>query len=383
MKKSLLLAFLLLLFILACNNKKEIGENVVMCPEKPLKGTVKLEIKKALTIDSLVIDDAEPPLFEFIAKDSQGNIFIGSNRPVTRVYKFGGNGQLLKEFLRKGEGPGELRALHVMQHIDNSIMVSSDTKTVEYDTDGNYISEKRLKKQYGDITFIDKQNFIANYYKTDENNDSNSRRICSIINKNSEEVVVELLKFDRENIGMTIIKDNEGKTAFTLSISGITPDYDFLFCEENKLIYQCLTSEPQLYIKTKNGDLIKTIRRNFKKRIFTKNDKDKVMAISKRLPGAWKGLLKKNFPEEMTAISEIKLLPKGYFAVSFYKNFDEYEICIFSEAGEFHQIIEFPRGLFTMSTKFTKTGFAAIEKSEDRDLYIEYKITNLPEIFDN
>lgn len=375
--------FLLLIFILACNNKNETGENVIVCPEKPLKGTVELEIEKVLTIDSLAIDDAKPPLFEFIAKDREGNLFIGSNRPAVRVYKFGMNGQLSKEFLRKGEGPGELRGIHVLQHIDNSIMVSSDTKTVEYDTDGHYISEKRFKKQYGSITFIDKQNFIANYYKVDKNDNSNSRRICSIINKNSEEVVVDLLKFDRENIGMTIVKDNEGKTVFTFSLSGITPDYDSLFCQDNKLIYQCLTSEPQLYIKNKNGDLIKTIRRNFKKWIFTKNDKDKQTASFKRLPGAWKKLLKRNLPEEMAAISDIKLLPKGYFAVSFYKNFDEHEICIFNEAGEFRYIIEFPIEPVIMLTKFTKTGFAAIHKSEDRDVYIEYKITNLPEIFNN
>jgi hypothetical protein len=289
----------------------------------------------------------------------------------------------LKEFLRKGEGPGELRAIHMLQIIDNSIMVSSDIKTTEYDMNGNYISEKRLKKQYNNITFIDKQNFIANYYKIDENNNSIIRRICSIINKSSEEVSAELLKFNRENIGRLNIKDNEGKTAFTLSVSGITPDYNSIYCEENKSIYQCLTAEPQIYIKNKNGDLIKAVKRNFKGKIFSDVDKEKKIASFKRLPDDMKILLKKSFPKKLTAISELKLLPKGYFAVYFNKNFDKNEICIFNEDGTFHYIIEFPDEISSRLSIFTRNGFASIERIEDRDLCVEYKITNLPEIFND
>ena len=74
---------------------------------------------------------------------------------------------------------------------------------------------------------------------------------------------------------------------------------------------------------------------------------------------------------------------KGYFVVYFYKNLEEYEIRIFDKDGRFQYIVEFPEKLSGRSTIFTTNGFACIEREDNRDLYVEYKITNLPVIFAN
>lgn len=366
---------------MSCSNEDKLEQKTMNCPGKPLQGIVKLKIEKTLTIDSLSIDNEKPPLFEFLVKDENEGIYIGSNRPEIRVYKFSPGGIFLGQFLRKGEGPGELNAIHSLQYIDNTIIVSSDTKTAKYDLDGKYISEKRFKKIYSNITFIDQEHFIANYFKIDEKN-KNMWRICSIINLSSESVKADLFKSARENIGYTNIKDNDGKIRFTVALFGITPDYRSVYNMTADSIIQCLTDDGRIYIKNQKGDLKKTIDCKFKNWRLTENDKNDVMASFTAFPEDLKNMVRKNLPGKMLAISSIKLLPKGYFAVYYNKNFAAREIRIFDKAGIFRYVVLFPEESSDRPVIFTKNGLAKVEWKEERDLYIEYRITNLAGVFD-
>jgi hypothetical protein len=382
MKKILIMLIIFFVLSIACNKGKKADEKMVMCPKEPLKGIVTLKIEKILTIDSLTIDKEKPPIFNTFIKDKNGSIYVSNVYPEIAVYKFAKNGDFLKKFLSKGEGPGELRSLQFLQYINDSIMVGSQNKIIEYDLNGNHISEKRLRKLYQAITMINKQYFMANRYKT-KNNDTHVslNRISSIINKNDEGETVTLLETDRKNIGQTIV--GEGETAFSFSLVGITADYISRYNENNNLIYQCISDEPHIYIKNSAGDLIKIVKINFKKWILTEEDKREVMAIFVNFPDGKKNMVRKSLPEKMPAIKSLQLLPKGYFAVYFYKNWEEHEIRIFDKDGRYRYKVEFPEELSGRSTKFTTNGLACIEREEDRDLYVEYKITNLPEIFAN
>jgi hypothetical protein len=376
MKKILILSIVFLVLTSACNNGKKVEGKVVMCPEEPLKGTITIKIEKVLTIDSLTVDEEKQPIFNLLMKDKNGSIYISNNYPEIAVYKFAKDGSYLKKFLSKGEGPGELRFLHFLQYVDDSIMVGSANKIAEYDLDGNYISEKRLKIQYSAITMIDKQHFIANYYKIENNVE---KRVCSIINKNDESKTVNLLETGRKNIGK--IKVGEGEMAFDLLLAGITPDYISRYNSRNGLIYQCRSDKPDIYIKNRNGDLLKIVKVNFKNWVLTKDDKNVIMKDFINLPDDLKKMFKKNLPETMLVIKSLHVLPKGYFAVYFYKNWEEHEIRVFDKDGRYQYKVEFPEELSGRSPIFTKNGIALIEQGENRDLYVEYKITNLPEIF--
>lgn len=380
MKKILIMLIIFFILSIACNNGEKEDEKIIVCPDEPLKGIVKLNVEKVLTIDSLTIDKEKPPIFNTFIKDKNGSIYVSNVYPEIAVYKFAKNGDFLKKFLSKGEGPGEVKSLQFFQHINDSILVGSQNKIIEYDLDGNYVSEKRLKKQYQAITMIDKQHFIANQYKTVTNDThGNVNRTSSIINKNDEDEIVTLLETGRKNIGRTMV--GKGETAFSISLAGITADYISRYNENNNLIYQCVSDEPNIYIKKSSGDLIKTVKINFKKWILTEEDKNEVMANFVNFPGDMKNMVRKSLPEKMLAIKSLQLLPKGYFAVFFYKELEKHEIRIFDKDGRFQYIVELPKEISGRSTKFTRNGLACIERQEDRDLYVEYKITNLPEIF--
>ena len=376
MKKILILLIAFIILTSACNNGKKTDEKVVVCPNEPLKGTVTLKVEKTLTIDSLTVDEEKQPIFNLFMKDKNGSIYISNNYPEIAVYKFAKDGSYLKKFLSKGEGPGELRSLHFLQYVGDSIMVGSANKIIEYDLDGNYISEKRFKKHFSAITMIDKQYFIANHYKIENDVE---KRVCSIINKNDENEIGNLLETGRKNIGK--IKVGEGEMAFFLMLNGITPDYISRYNASSGLIYQCLSDKPDIYIKNRNGDLLKTVKTNFKNWVLTDDDKNVIMKDFINLPDDLRKMFKKNLPKTMLVIKSLHVLPKGYFAVYFYKNWEEHEIRVFDKDGQFQYKVEFPEELSKRPPIFTKNGFACIKKGEDRDLYVEYKITNLPGIF--
>ncbi|MCK5058853.1 MAG: hypothetical protein KAT34_19555, partial [Candidatus Aminicenantes bacterium] len=196
-----------------------------------------------------------------------------------------------------------------------------------------------------------------------------------------ENETVNLLETGRKNIGKTNV--GEGEMELSISLTGITPDYISRYNASNDLIYQCLSDDPDIYIKNRNGELIKIIKTNFKNWVLTEDDKNEVMANFVRFHDDMKNMVKKNLPEKMLAIKSLQILPKGYFAVYFYKNLEEYEIRIFDKDGRFQYIVEFPKELSGRSIIFTTNGFACIEREDNRDLYVEYKITNLPVIFAN
>ncbi|MCK4765632.1 MAG: 6-bladed beta-propeller [Candidatus Aminicenantes bacterium] len=378
MKKTLISLIVLLSLIIACNNEKKNDEKVVVCPDKPLKGNVKLKIEKVLTIDSLTIDEEKPPIFNTFIKDKNGSIYISNVHPGLAVYKFAKDGSFLKRFISKGEGPGELRSLQFLQYRGDSIMVGSTNKIIGYDLDGNYVSEKRLKRLYQSIHMIDKQYFIANYQKT--KNDV-VFRVCSIINKNDEDETVTLLETDKKNVGQSTV--GEGENKFTIALVGITADYISKYSESSSSIYQCLSDESDIYIKNRNGDLVKMVKTNFKNWVLTKDDKNDIMAGCVHFPDGMKKAVRKSLPEKMLAIESLQVLPDGHFAVFFYKKYVDYEIRIFDKDGQFKYLVEFPEELSGRTHTFTKNGLGCIERAEDRDLYVEYKITNLPEIFSN
>ncbi|MCK4764462.1 MAG: hypothetical protein KAW12_19840, partial [Candidatus Aminicenantes bacterium] len=199
------------------------------------------------------------------------------------------------------------------------------------------------------------------------------------INKNDENEIGNLLETGRKNIGK--IKVGEGEMAFFLMLNGITPDYISRYNASSGLIYQCLSDKPDIYIKNRNGDLLKTVKTNFKNWVLTDDDKNVIMKDFINLPDDLRKMFKKNLPKTMLVIKSLHVLPKGYFAVYFYKNWEEHEIRVFDKDGQFQYKVEFPEELSKRPPIFTKNGFACIKKGEDRDLYVEYKITNLPGIF--
>jgi len=89
----------------------------------------------------------------------------------------------------------------------------------------------------------------------------------------------------------------------------------------------------------------------------------------------------KAYPNELCAIFDLKLLPKGYLAVYSIKGFESISIDLLDKNGKFQYVIEAPNDISLINAIYTNNGVYIIRVEEDRDIYIEYRIKNLSEIF--
>jgi 6-bladed beta-propeller len=89
----------------------------------------------------------EPDLVEV---DSKGDIFVVEKFPASEyfIYKFGADGRFSMKFGRKGQGPGEIQGIwDLILDKSDHILVSdpSVNKIVEFDTEGRFIKEIKVK----------------------------------------------------------------------------------------------------------------------------------------------------------------------------------------------------------------------------------------------
>ncbi len=111
MKKLFFLILVLSLF-LYCSPKEEQIEKIIedgivhiKNPEKPIKGTVLLDIEKIREINPYKLEEVGFRQFRF-ARDVDGEvILLGINQ--TEVHRFAHNGDYLGSLVKKGQGPGE------------------------------------------------------------------------------------------------------------------------------------------------------------------------------------------------------------------------------------------------------------------------------------
>ena len=87
------------------------------------------------------------------------------------------------------------------------------------------------------------------------------------------------------------------------------------------------------------------------------------------------------YPDRYAAIRDVAALPKGYLAVYRISGFEAFEIDVFSPKGEYLYVLVPPAGVNITDAQFFSFGFATVEQDGDFEVYHEYRIKNLPDIF--
>ena len=87
------------------------------------------------------------------------------------------------------------------------------------------------------------------------------------------------------------------------------------------------------------------------------------------------------FPDNLAVILSLQTLPEGYLAVLRITGPKEVEIDIFDPEGRYIYALQVPKGMSLEQVQFFDRGFAIQEMRDDYPVYVEYRVTNLPDIF--
>lgn len=364
------------------------GIRNVFNPFEPLRGAISLDLTKVVEIDSLLAGATEPIFFDQVDLDANGDIYFADDRSL-KIHKFRQDGNWISSFSIKGEGPGEFTRMGDLQIVQNKVWIAGDwpMKIVSYDSDGGFVSEwisERFYNFYLQPIVIDNSSFLTVGFRQEAMPGSPERRRISALMDFNENVLQTY--FTRLNVGpmiLTVGTDRPLQVSFTnpFMVPRILHAYD----HSSGVLYVLLNTEYRIEMKNLKGETFLVVHKdNENRKLSEKNRDELVQLLAARMSPQVQEEVKERLPETFCAVSGVIPLSQGHFAVQKVMGVNSIEIDIFDGKGQFIYAIlpsdEIPN---LSSLRFFNGRVGWIEHLDDRDVYREFEIKNLPEVFKN
>jgi len=374
---SIIIFFSALMMLASCQQQKaewkgtieEVdGVTVVKNPESPIKGIIILEVEKTLEINPYDHHDIGIRNLSS-AKDKDGEVILYDlNKP--EAYRFSSKGEYIGSLIREGQGPGEFQPFHGLRifFMNNQIWATSVMKLAKFNKRGEFLEEQKLDES-PDI-LVDESRYIT--LKRRRSEEGQSRRV-TLVNMATKEDIVFF-----EAIREWLIRKGTG----IFSDSWATPSIRYAYCPVSNKVFISLNEEYKIYVYDLEGKLIQIIERLYKYVKVNLEDKKKLLPWAAK-EESWKWALSA-YPDTLAAVRDLAVLPKGYLAVFRIVGPKKFEIDVYGPDGKLVYIMNAPDGVSLEGVKFYSFGFTIKETKEDGlEVYAEYEIKNLPDIFEN
>ncbi|MCP4149713.1 MAG: 6-bladed beta-propeller [bacterium] len=352
----------------------------------PLKGVIRLEMEKRLEIDSQSVKPVDgsdkPALFLRFKKDNLGNTYIYDYQAFN-VYKFSKDGTFLCRFLRQGEGPGEFKYdPEIVFAENNTLWLQQGLKIAKFDGDGKFLEEKKLPKAYRLLEFVDENRFIGVFSRYKEGVGSRDEARIRVSGLLGTDGTILKTFLEVPKIGLTILP---GKPPVRFYHPIITPDILHAYSHEQQLIYITFSKKYEISVKDLQGKTRMVIHRDYNMRPMKEEEKKDILGIFRQWPEVVRARLRGNLPESICIFRFIKALPNGYIGcLRYVPGQEDTQLDIFNKDGIFVYTLQPSAGVSNLiKLAFLGNGkVATIENIDERDIYVEYKIKNHPNLFE-
>lgn len=352
------------------------GVKHVHNPAEPLKGTIDLELEEILRIDPMEVNAEDFIIFRGFWKDPYGNIYFYDMKTI-KAFQFNSDGKFLGSFIRRGRGPGEFpqyTGVYFAFVRDGEIWAKGGFKISRFDMDRNLLGEFKLSGTYSSVTFVDENRFLGKRRQVKEEDEEIQNwdivTLVEIVSGEKENILTDFFK--AKNVGIIRV----GKSAFAENWA--TPNLYCVYDDHKRRIYAALNTEYKISVYELDGKTAHVIDREYNHISLTLKEKNDIIVSIFERPIDY---IVKGYPDKLCAIRTLKLLPRGYIAVYSISGIQKYTIDVYDPEGKFLYVLTPPEGLPLEDAEFYKHGFGLKEEKEDRDVYVEYRVKNLPEIF--
>ena len=350
------------------------GIRHVLNPSSPLKGTIILELEKTIEIAPYEHEEVGLKLIQY-QRDRDGEIIMFDPN-LSEAHRFNGKGEYLGNLIRAGQGPGEFTKFQGFQayFMNDEIWATSLFKIARFDKQGTLLEDKKLGSGAFQVieVLVDDSHFIAQNIKT---NDEGEKRSVILVDFSGEERHTEVEFFS--TIQEWDIRDPVRKRTFNAAL--VTPEICYAFNKDTESVAVGLNMEYKITIKNLQGQTQYVIERSVEPIHLSVEDKKKLIKWEPDSEfNKWQLSV---YPDTMAAIKEIKALPNGYMAVSRITGPDETEVDVFDPDGKYIYILKTEQDVSLDKAEYYDFGFGELEERDDLYVYVEYRIKNLPEIF--
>jgi len=385
--KSFLITFFIIsaLLSVSCSNKKNPhiksidGITHVYNTNIASSGIITPELELVKEIDSQAVTTESEAFFDDVAQDSRNNFFILDGK-ASKIYKFNPEGNFEKTFLQKGEGPAEIRKPVLTFKVSgNNVWASSVTEFCRFDTNGNFLEKKCFKRQYGLLEHVDEKRFITCYDSYNEGKKTGS--VCVLMDT-QENLLTELYKNKKPDIGYSILNVQGTKFVF---VSSTSPRIGYSYNSLNNLIYCYYNFDYSIMVIGLDGKMQKVIHKEHQPMKLKEQEIERLAKGFKQMgwPPYYVDAYKRTPPEKyLPVIRKIYLLPNNYLGVVRCIDLDTDELDIFDSEGRFTYILKTSKNIPDLTgVYFFKNSIGVIIHEDEREVFIEYKIKNLPKIY--
>jgi hypothetical protein len=353
---------------------------------EPIEGKISLEVSEVLRIDPTEIEPENPPLFETAVKDDLGNLYLADNQNV-RVYKFDSGGKPIAQFLRKGQGPGEFPMFGDLQVADDHLWVIGTwpLKIAKFTLDGQFINEwmfRKFRNFYLRTRVIDEDKFLTVSYRDGGENPEDRTRVSTLMNS-SEELLTQY--YEDENAGIFRIRTGQQEGPAIASTNPlIAADIHHAYDRNSGTVYVCNNREYEIQAKNPDGTTRMVIHKTQEKMALDDQAKDNILQlIAPRIPPEARQSAKEQLPPTLNAIWGMAVIPSGNLAVRRITGLESVEIDVFDKEGRLLLTILPSTDIPNLrNVSIFKGTIGIIFEEEEKNIYVEYRVKNLEEIFD-
>ncbi|UCH93461.1 MAG: 6-bladed beta-propeller [Candidatus Aminicenantes bacterium] len=345
-------------------------------PDKPLKGVWDFKPHKAWEIENA--GDKIIGKIGQIEVNQDERVYIFDRRGIN--YIFAKNGAFIKEFAKKGEGPGEIKKQRKLFCIKDMIIIVDNNKIHYFTREGIFVKSVRNDYyQRSPVVFLNKDEFISAvptiYYKPDGKGIVTKYNVIS----GKETIITEYPLFKG---GVTLI----GKDTYFLWIAPeLAPTMVLASDNDNRKLYYGMSDAYKINITDLNGKILDTFSVARQKKKISPRLKRQRFQPSTIPEFALKNLVN-GYPDELTYFTRVEI-NNGMIYIylsgvgSSYQN--QQDIDIFSLDGKYQYrscikfdqdsaIIEafFDRGILTRKDSL----YVGLEDEEGNVKIAKYKI---------
>ncbi len=376
-KFSVLTAALALVFVVSCGGPKkkapakQEGPPRVSNGENPMRGKITLQLEEKFRW-SPKTTGKNFSILDFVRGSDESLFLLG--RKNYRIYKISPEGKVVKMFSNKGEGPGEFKFFPKLKAFGDSLWAASARKMVEFDLDGNLIREFHLKRLYRGITPLGGDKFLGSSLSFEEG----SEKIRLIIFNAQEEVLRRL--WETSKAGFVHMKMGKGTFVFA-SGPPLLPRMVWAYQPDSGLVYITEADRYEVWVKDLDGKVRLVLSRQYQRSPFTEEEKEKFLEGLRAASPEFKKALRRRLPQRLCAIYRLVPLPHDYLLVLSVKDTDTYGYDVFGPHGKFLYQIEMPKEVEETFKVYPDGTIATVRNEKGQEVYTEYRVKNLPEIF--
>jgi hypothetical protein len=343
----------------------------VLNPGMPLKGTLRLEIEKTLTINPYNQPDVGFGWFSFLRREDGAVILYEG----TEFHRFGPRGEYLGPLAKEGQGPGEFPKMASITpfFLAGKIWLAGAMKLSEFDPDGKFLGERKLAKQPS--LLVDGSHFLAE--RTERGKDGLAAAKTLILVRFGKESLLDVQEAEYlGGAGLGIIRNKTGKGGLVDPWG--TPNLCFAYDPQARRIYTAINTEYKIWVKSLRGDTLSIIEKANSRAKVDRKDIVTMMPFAKTEQGKW---MLDAYPDRYVAMNSMQPLPNGYLLVRRVTGPKQTVIDVFGPDGKYLYLLLPPEGMDFNAAVFHARGFSRTAAEGDFRVYEDYRVLNLSEVF--